>query len=57
MTPKQRQLIHYIEGHGHRAYALTTGDAVLAISEDQHGRKHWDMIPALWLTVREWLGY
>lgn len=56
MTPKQRQLINYIEGHGHQAYALT-GDEILAVSEGQHGHEDWDVIPALWLPVREWLGY
>ena len=57
MTAKQRQLINYLEGHGHQAYALTGGDEILAVSEDQYGRKHWNVMPALWLTVREWLGY
>ena len=57
MTDQQRQLIQYIEGHGHKAYALSTGDAILAIPTDQHGRKYWDVLAPLWLTVREWLGY
>ena len=38
MTTKQRQLINYIEGHGHQAYALA-GDEILAVSGDQHGHE------------------
>ena len=57
MTDKQRELIQYIEGHGHQAYALTTGDAILAISHDQHSRKHRDVLAPTWNAMRGWLGY
>ena len=57
MTPKQRQLINYIEGHGHQAYALAGGDEILAVSRDQHGHEDWDVLTPTWQAVREWLGY
>ena len=57
MTAKQRQLINYIEGHGHQAYALAGRAAILAISRDQHGRKHWDLLAPTWRAVHGWLGY
>ena len=60
MTNKQRDLIRYIEDHGHQAHAhcnWTGDDDLRVMSYDQWGFKHWETIPALWLTVREWLGY
>ncbi len=60
MTDKQRQLIRYIEDHGHQAqkcHIHDDGQHLIVGSYDQHGLEHWECIPALWLTVREWLGY
>ncbi len=57
MTDKQRQLIRYIEDHGHRG-RINRADTLLAVtSYDQHGQEYTDIIPATWQAVREWLGY
>ena len=57
MTDKQRDLIQYIEDHGHHAIAHSDNDHLVVTSSDKPESKHWEIIPALWLPVREWLGY
>ena len=60
MTDKQRDLIRYIEDHGqqaHECYVCNDDQHLTVGSHDQHGREHWECIPALWTRVRDWLGY
>ena len=58
--PKTTQLIRYIKEHGqqaHECYVCNDGEHLTVGCLDQFGHEHWECIPALWLTVREWLGY
>ena len=57
MTKTQRDLIRYIQGHGHTAYVSVDHQHLIVASYDNHGVRHTEVIDSLWLTVREWLGY
>lgn len=57
MTPKQAQLIDYIIDHGQIAQASDDPQHLIVTSQDQYARPYTECIPALWFTVREWLGY